>query len=135
MLSRTAENLFWVSRFMERAELTSRLLEVGYRIALMPNASTGYQNEWASVLSVSGSEVGYKKKYGPPKQEYIEHYLFHDLDKLADRADSTDHPGLGCDEYWLSGNATHGQRKIQNGEPPLAMRLDKTASESHPRSN
>ena len=80
MLSRTAENLFWVSRFMERAELTSRLLEVGYRIALMPNASTGYQNEWASVLSVSGSEAGYKKKYGPPKQEYIEHYLFHDLD-------------------------------------------------------
>ena len=80
MLSRTAQNLFWISRYMERAELTARLLEVGYRIALMPSASTGYQNEWASVLSVSGSEAGYEKKYGPPKQEHIEHYLFHDLD-------------------------------------------------------
>ena len=65
---------------MERAELTARLLEVGYRIALMPNAGTGYQNEWSSILSVSGSDIGYKKKYGPPKQEHIEHYLFHDLD-------------------------------------------------------
>ncbi|MEC8336508.1 MAG: alpha-E domain-containing protein [Planctomycetota bacterium] len=80
MLSRTAQNLFWISRYLERAELTARLLEVGYRIALMPSAGTGYQNEWSSILSVSGSDVGYKKKYGPPKQEHIEHYLFHDLD-------------------------------------------------------
>ena len=80
MLSRTAQNLFWISRYMERAELTARLLEVGYRIALMPSAGTGYQNEWASILSVSGSDAGYKKKYGPPKQAHIEHYLFHDLD-------------------------------------------------------
>ncbi len=80
MLSRTAQNLFWISRYMERAELTARLLEVGYRIALMPSAGAGYQNEWASVLSASGSEAGYTKKYGPPEQEHIEHYLFHDLD-------------------------------------------------------
>ena len=80
MLSRTAQNLFWISRYLERAELTARLLEVGYRIALMPSAGTGYQNEWSSILSVSGSDTGYKKKYGPPKQEHIEHYLFHDLD-------------------------------------------------------
>ncbi|MBC21113.1 MAG: hypothetical protein CMJ74_12750 [Planctomycetaceae bacterium] len=80
MLSRTAQNLFWISRYMERAELTARLLEVGYRIALMPSAGTGYQNEWSSILSVSGADIGYKKKYGPPKQEHIEHYLFHDLD-------------------------------------------------------
>ena len=77
MLSRTAQNLFWISRYLERAELTARLLEVGYRIALMPSAGTGYQNEWSSILSVSGSDVGYKKKYGPPKQEHIEHYLFY----------------------------------------------------------
>ncbi len=80
MLSRTAQNLFWISRYMERAELTARLLEVGYRIALMPSASTGYQTEWASLLSVLNADESYEKKYGPPKQEHIERFLFHDLD-------------------------------------------------------
>ena len=80
MLSRTAQNLYWVSRYMERAELTARLLEVGYRIAMMPSASTGYQTEWASLLSALNADESYKKKYGPPKQEHIEHFLFHDLD-------------------------------------------------------
>lgn len=80
MLSRTAQNLYWVSRYMERAELTARLLEVGYRIAMMPSASTGYQTEWASLLSALNADESYKTKYGPPKQEHIEHFLFHDLD-------------------------------------------------------
>jgi uncharacterized alpha-E superfamily protein len=47
MLSRTAENLYWIGRYMERAETMARLLEVGYRIALMPSAGAGYRNEWA----------------------------------------------------------------------------------------
>ena len=50
MLSRTAENLFWMTRYMERAETMARLLEVGYRIALMPSAGAGHQNDWASIL-------------------------------------------------------------------------------------
>ena len=33
MLSRTAENLFWSARYIERADSLARLLEVGYRIS------------------------------------------------------------------------------------------------------
>ena len=62
MLSRTAEYLYWISRYMERAETTARLLDVGYRMSLFPNPS-GYNNEWESVLSASGSIEGYKNKY------------------------------------------------------------------------
>ena len=36
MLGRTADELFWMSRYVERAENMARLLEVGYRISLMP---------------------------------------------------------------------------------------------------
>ena len=54
MLSRTAENLFWMTRYMERAETMARLLEVGYRIALMPSAGAGHQNDWASILAAAG---------------------------------------------------------------------------------
>ena len=36
MLSRTADNLYWIARNMERAETAARLLEVGARISLLP---------------------------------------------------------------------------------------------------
>ncbi|HBN51840.1 MAG TPA: hypothetical protein DD465_22325, partial [Thalassospira sp.] len=54
MLSRTADNLFWLSRYVERAENMARLMEMGYRMALMPAAGDGNRSEWASVLSASG---------------------------------------------------------------------------------
>ncbi len=54
MLSRTADNLFWIARYMERAETAARLLEVGSRIALLPSAA-GYRNEWDSLLQASGN--------------------------------------------------------------------------------
>ena len=38
MLSRTAENLFWMARYMERAEATARLLTMGQRMAILPGA-------------------------------------------------------------------------------------------------
>ena len=41
MLGRTANDLFWMARYMERAESMARLLEVGYRIALLPREGGG----------------------------------------------------------------------------------------------
>ena len=38
MLSRTAENLFGMARDMERAENTARMLDVSFRMALLPSA-------------------------------------------------------------------------------------------------
>ena len=59
MLSRTAENLFWAARYIERADSLARLLEVGYRISLIPNTETGYKNEWESILETSGIKESY----------------------------------------------------------------------------
>jgi uncharacterized alpha-E superfamily protein len=80
MLSRTAENLFWIARYIERAETMARLLEVGARIALMPQAGHGYRNEWDSLLRASGTASGFALKYGDPVQRNIESYLFFDRD-------------------------------------------------------
>ncbi len=80
MLSRTADNLFWIGRYMERAEMTARLLEVGARIALLPSAGHGYRNEWDSLLQASGTAAGFAGKYGDPVQRNIESYLFFDRD-------------------------------------------------------
>ncbi|MBW0156568.1 alpha-E domain-containing protein [Sedimentimonas flavescens] len=80
MLSRTAENLFWIARYIERAETMARLLEVGARIALMPSAGHGYRSEWESLLQASGTSEGFAAKYGDPVQRNIESYLFFDRD-------------------------------------------------------
>ncbi len=79
MLSRTADNLYWIARYMERAETVARLLEVGARIALLPSAK-GYRSDWDSLLRASGNASGYAQKYGEPDQKSIEDYLFFDRD-------------------------------------------------------
>lgn len=53
MLSRTAENLFWMGRYMERADATARLIEMGYRMAMLPGSNE--VEEWRSVAAASGS--------------------------------------------------------------------------------
>ena len=77
MLSRTADNLYWIARNMERAETAARLLEAGARISLLPTAH-GYRNDWDSLLRASGNADGYVAKYGDPVQQNIENYLFFD---------------------------------------------------------
>jgi len=53
MLSRSAENLFWLSRYLERAEATARLIEMGRRMAMLPGPTI--RGEWTSVARVAGS--------------------------------------------------------------------------------
>ncbi len=82
MLSRTADNLYWIARSMERAETSARLLEVGSRISLIPS-SQGYRSEWDSLLQASGTAIGFAKKYGEAVQRNIESYLFFDRDNAS----------------------------------------------------
>ncbi|MEM1129367.1 MAG: alpha-E domain-containing protein [Pseudomonadota bacterium] len=79
MLSRTAENLYWLGRYMERAETMARLIEVGARIHLMPD-TTGYRSEWDSILQASGTAPGFSRKYKDTVQRNIVSYLFFDQD-------------------------------------------------------
>ena len=79
MLSRTADNLYWLARYMERAETAARLLEVGARISLLPTEQ-GYRNEWDSLLRSTGTSHAFGAKYGEPVQHNIESFLFFDRD-------------------------------------------------------
>ena len=79
MLSRTADNLYWIARYMERAETAARLLEVGARISLLPTEQ-GYRNEWDSLLRSTGTASAFGAKYGVPVQRNIESFLFFDRD-------------------------------------------------------
>lgn len=80
MLARTADDLFWLSRYMERAENMGRLVEVGYRIALMPRNVAEYKEEWRSTLVSAGCETGFHAKHDEYTTEAVIDYLLLDPD-------------------------------------------------------
>ena len=57
MLGRTANGLFWMSRYIERAENTARLIDAGLRMSL--TRMDGQEEDWESVLRSSGVFNGY----------------------------------------------------------------------------
>ena len=57
MLGKTANGLFWMYRYLERAENTSRLVETGQRISLTRLGSG--DDEWGPVLQTAGVAAGY----------------------------------------------------------------------------
>ena len=53
MLARTADNLFWLSRYVERAESLARILDVALRLSTLPSAYAGTSNEWESAIDTA----------------------------------------------------------------------------------
>ena len=63
MLSRTAEHLYWMSRYMERAENVARFLDVANRFSL---SGADKVSVWQPVLTIAGSPEAYAEAYGAP---------------------------------------------------------------------
>ncbi|HKB84069.1 MAG TPA: alpha-E domain-containing protein [Burkholderiales bacterium] len=63
MLSRTASNLYWMARYVERAENTARILDVAYRMSLMSQASETQDSEWFAPLNISGMLYPFEGRY------------------------------------------------------------------------
>lgn len=62
MLGRVANGMFWMYRYLERAENTSRLLAAGHRMALTRGADVA-DEEWRSVLTTLGMLRQYSAQY------------------------------------------------------------------------
>ncbi|WP_088311577.1 alpha-E domain-containing protein [Novosphingobium sp. B 225] len=63
MLGRTANGVFWMARYLERAENTARLLEAGFRMALTRDQSASHE-EWRSVITTVGAAFDYEAVHG-----------------------------------------------------------------------
>ncbi|MEX3008518.1 alpha-E domain-containing protein [Hoeflea sp. TYP-13] len=55
MLSRVAESMFWLGRYMERAEATARMISMGQRMAMLPG--TQGRSEWTSLMQATGASL------------------------------------------------------------------------------
>jgi uncharacterized alpha-E superfamily protein len=63
MLSRTADHLFWMARYAERAENLARLLDVTYQMSLVPHDSLPERHNWNAVLVLNSLETAFAVRY------------------------------------------------------------------------
>lgn len=113
MLSRTADSLYWLARYLERAENTARLLEVTHNLSLMP-VSADPAAELASALDISGATELYRELHGKPDPASVLHFFVFDarnpgsilscLKAARDNAHAV--RGSITGEVWESVNAT-----------------------------
>lgn len=78
MLGKTAGGLYWMARYLERAENTARLLETGQRMALTRSGDADEQ--WASILQTASVHNGFRSKYGDVTKETAQDWMLRDLD-------------------------------------------------------
>ena len=62
MLSRTADHLFWMARYMERAENTARMLDVNYQMSLLPQSEGAAERGWRGLLSINEISGDFAKR-------------------------------------------------------------------------
>ena len=75
MLARTADNLYWLSRYVERAEYLARILETTQRLTALPLAEVGESNEWESAVATAGCGAAFYKTYENADAENVTHFL------------------------------------------------------------
>ena len=80
MLSRTAENLYWLARYVERAEYLARTIEATLRVTALPNAYVGKTNEWDSALLTAGAADGFYSHYTEADERNVVEYLLFSTD-------------------------------------------------------
>jgi len=78
MLSRTADHLFWMARYTERAENTARMLDVHVQTALLPQSTDDAEQGWRALLGISELQYGYNKKYDALTQKDVIDFMVRD---------------------------------------------------------
>lgn len=78
MLSRVADSIYWMSRYVERAENLARFVDVTQNMTLdMPPGAT---EQWGALVYASGDQDYFVSKYGEPSRERVVRYLAFDPD-------------------------------------------------------
>jgi len=78
MLSRTADHLFWMARYMERAENTARMLDVNYQTALLPQSADMAEQGWRGLLSISELTWAYSQKHKEVEAREVMDFMVSD---------------------------------------------------------
>ena len=127
MLSRTADHLFWMSRYTERAENTARMLNVNHEAELMPQTVVQAQAGWEGLLGISELKPDYAARYGQDiNSRDVMHFMVRDEDNASSivsclknaRENARAVRGTLTTEVWETANQTWLEvvRMLANGD-------------------
>jgi len=127
MLSRTADNLFWMCRYLERAENTARMLEVNLQMSLLPQDAQTRDGSWRAILRISELEAAFDAAYGSTTPHDVLHFMVRDPDNpssiyaclRAARENARSVRGSLTTDLWETYNFTwlELQRLLREGKP------------------
>lgn len=80
MLSRTADNLYWLSRYVERAEYLARIIEATQRLTALPLAYVGESNEWEGAIATAGCAAAFAEHHKEATESAVIDFLAFSLD-------------------------------------------------------
>jgi uncharacterized alpha-E superfamily protein len=83
MLSRTADHLFWMSRYIERAENLARLLDFTWQTSLASQSVQAANQNWSAVIALGGLEAVFVEKYREVSAENVLRFMVIDADNPA----------------------------------------------------
>jgi uncharacterized alpha-E superfamily protein len=124
MLGRTADSLYWMARYMERAENMSRILDVGLRMSLINSSPETRNSTWVSTLEVIGGQEEFAERFDVINRDNVIQFLALDP-KNPSSIFSTLHAarengralrGTITTEMWESLNATWLEIRDADGQ-------------------
>ncbi|MBR7781137.1 alpha-E domain-containing protein [Undibacterium luofuense] len=114
MLSRTADHLFWMARYIERAENTARMLDVHVQNSMVPQPVEVAERGWRALLSISELLEAFDHKYGLLSRRDVLDFMVRDPDNPSSivacieqaRENARAVRGTLTTEVWETQNAT-----------------------------
>jgi uncharacterized alpha-E superfamily protein len=114
MLSRTADHLFWMARYTERAENTARMLDVNLQTQLLPQSAEAAEQGWRAVLGISELQPAFDDKYPAITHKDVIDFMVKDPENPSSIASCLTHArenaravrGALTTEVWETQNTT-----------------------------
>lgn len=128
MLSRTADHLYWLARYTERAENLARLLDVSYQMSLVPQSIAAQNENWRAILALNSLESAFAETYSGVDVDNVLRFMVADATNpssiysclRAARENAHAVRGTLTAEMWESINATWIELRQQTFEQILA---------------
>src|ERR1700682_5712787 len=76
MLARVADSIYWMSRYVERAEDVARF--IGFNLSLMLDLPVGSAQQWQPLVATTGDAAEFAKRYGAATQHDVIEFLMFD---------------------------------------------------------
>jgi uncharacterized alpha-E superfamily protein len=128
MLSRTADHLYWMARYTERAENLARLLDVTHQMSLVPQSVAAENQNWGAILALNSLETPFAAAYDEVTAENVLRFMVSDASNpssiysclRAARENAHAVRGTLTAETWESCNATWIEVRGQKFEQILS---------------